>query len=415
MTYPERLLRGFRELAELVPAHETVRSTLDVISTLAVRTIAGCDLASVSLVKPDGISTVGSSDEAAIDLDALQYETGQGPCLDAIGRDSMWFQIEDMSSDTRWPVFSALAAAQGFQGLLAFTLRVDSGTLGALNLYARNAGSFSQEDRDYGAIYAAHAAVTLASAQERAAGVRARKATAERLMTREVIGRAVGILMEGEFRDADEALDLLEARAKALSMMLRDSAQDVIDAADERRTNLSLPPGFSDRTMRRVRGEKPPSSTPRRRVPSRTILTALLVGGSLTVAASAGAYLRDRGDVDESVSEEQRESTAAGGGFTLSGSSRGEARLVDSDLGSTLLAEGLEKLGEDSTYQMWLFQDDEIVASSVFVARKGLASVETRYPTSAFDEVAVTVEPVGGSRAPTTDPILESTVSTGHT
>ena len=405
MTYPERLLRGFRELAELVPDHETVQSTLDVISTLAVRTIGGCDLASVSLVKPDGISTVGSSDEAAIALDALQYETGQGPCLDAIGRDSMWFQIEEMSSDTRWPAFSALAAAQGFQGLLAFTLRVDSDTLGALNLYARNAGAFGQEDRDYGAIYAAHAAVTLASAQARAAGVRARKATAERLVTQEVIGRAVGILMEGEFRDAGEALEVLEARAEALSMRLRDSAQDVIDAADERRARLSLPRGFSDRTMRRVRGEGP---SPRTRVPARAAITALLVAGSLTAAASAGVYFRDRGAPDESVREGKVQPHMAGGVVMLRGSSDGDAKLVNSGAGSTLLADGLEQLGDGSAYQLWLFQGDVIVANHIFVAKDGVASVETRYPTSAFDGVAVTVEPVGGSQAPTTDPVLAS-------
>ncbi|HYO61668.1 MAG TPA: anti-sigma factor [Actinomycetota bacterium] len=401
-------MRGFRELAELVPAHETVRSTLDVISALAVRTIAGCDLASVSLVKPDGISTVGSSDEMAVVLDALQYETGQGPCLDAIGKDSTWFQIEEMSTDTKWPAFTALAAGHGFEGLLAFTLRVDSDTLGALNLYARRPGAFQQEDRDYGAIYAAHAAVTLASAQARVAGVRTRKAAEESLVTQEVIGRAVGILMEGEFRDAGEALDVLEARAGALSMRLRDSAQDVIDAADERRANVSLPPGFSDRTMRRVQVEEPPVSTRRLRVRSRAFLAALVVAGSLAVAASAGVYFRDAGETEESLRGDRVQPPTGGGVVTLTGSSDGDARLVDSGAGSTLLADGLEALGDGRAYQLWLFQGGEIVADHVFVADDGVALVETRYPTSAFDEVAVTVEPAGGSRAPTTDPVLAS-------
>lgn len=252
MTYPQRLLRVFRELAGLVLSRETVRSTLDLVSNLAVETIPGCDIASISLVRTEGISTVGSSDDLAVALDAVQYETGQGPCLDAIGKKEMLFQIDDMTSDEKWPEFSRGAVKLGFKSLLALTLRVDAETLGALNLYARAPHVFTKQDREHGAIFAAHAAVSLANAQAWAAGLHVQDEMREKLVSREIVERAVGILMEGEFRTAQEAWRVLEKRADELNARIRDSAQEVIESADRRRAELQLPTGFSDRVMGRL-------------------------------------------------------------------------------------------------------------------------------------------------------------------
>lgn len=408
MTYPQRLLQGFRELSELVPAQETVRSTLDIISTLAVRTIPGCDVASVSLVKPDAISTVGSSHDVAVDLDAFQYTAGEGPCLDAIGKDAMWFQIDEMATDETWPRFATMASEHGFESLLALTLRVDADTLGALNLYARDARAFVQEDRDYGAIFAAHAAVTLGQAQARADQRRTRDELTEEIVTQEMIGRAVGILMEGELRNAGDALELLEARAEALKIKLRDGAQDVVDSA-ERRIDLPLPTDFADRTMSRARTEKKPRWRLWRRfdILRRPFLGAILVVVSVALAAGAGVYFRD-GEAGSDAPATQARAAGEEDVVGLTGSSAGEARLVGSRAGSTMFARGLEELDSGRTYQLWLFRDGVVVASRTFVEDDGVAVVEIPYPPSAFGEAAVTVEPSGGSEAPTTDPVLES-------
>ncbi|HVF54491.1 MAG TPA: GAF and ANTAR domain-containing protein [Actinomycetota bacterium] len=254
MTYSSRLLEGFQELSRLVLSHETVESTLDVVSRLAVQTIPACDVASVSLIESGSVSTVGSSDAVAFALDAVQYETGQGPCLDVIRKEAMWFQIDEMSKDEQWPDFSARATQLGFESLLAFPLRVDSETLGALNLYAQGKMAFAQEDRDYGAIYAAHAAVALINAQLWADKGNDGRHLDDIVVTREIIGRAVGILMEGEARSAEEALAVLEARAAEMKGKLLDIAQVVIVDADARRAAMELPPGFADRLLRRTQG-----------------------------------------------------------------------------------------------------------------------------------------------------------------
>jgi transcriptional regulator with GAF, ATPase, and Fis domain len=253
VTYPERLLHSFRELYGLVLSRESVASTLDVVARLAVETIPACDLASVSLVRGAEILTVGTSDDVAFLLDEIQYEMGEGPCLDAIAKDEMWFRIDDMTTDTMWPDFSARAARYGFASLLAFTLRIDHDTLGALNLYARAASGFAAEDVENGAIYAAHAAVALANSQAAPGRTEGRAELNEALLSQEIIARAVGILMEKEFRTPEEAFEILEERAEHLKIQLRDCAQEVLLTADRERADLELPEGFVRRVMGRSR------------------------------------------------------------------------------------------------------------------------------------------------------------------
>ena len=251
MTYPERLLASFRELSGLVLARETVRSTLDVVAHLAVQTIPVCDVASISLVASDRIETVGTTDDVAYELDAIQYETGEGPCLDAIGKEAAWFRLDRMSGDKTWPDFSSKAAAKGFESLLAFTLKIDTDTLGALNLYAYRARAFTDSDVDNGAIFAAHAAVALERAQARSAPTAATDALDEAVVSQEIVARAVGILMDREFRSATEAHDLLQTRADDLKIKLSESAEDVLLNADTERAALSLPEGFAEKIMGR--------------------------------------------------------------------------------------------------------------------------------------------------------------------
>lgn len=388
----------------MVLSEETVESTLDVVSRLAVETITACDVASVSLVRIDAVSTVGTSDEVAAGLDAIQYEVGQGPCLDAIGKEATWFQIDRMSDDTKWPEFSRRAAEHGFESLMALTLRVDSETLGALNLYARDPEAFGEEDRDYGAIYAAYAAVALAKAQAWTKEGYSRQDSSDEPATQEIIGRAVGILMEGEFKSAEEALEVLELRAEQLKVRLRDSAQETIESADQRRAELQLPAGFYDRMMGRARGGRPPGT---RYVPGGPMTVALILSAGLLAASALLGQRFNDARQDRRVARDALFALTTGQTeATLQGPAGAAARLVSSGDGSLLVVVGLEEPPAERTYQLWFVQDDEIGGSLVFDVDEAIALVDVA-PVP-FDRLVVTIEPEGGSREPTTDPVLQS-------
>lgn len=73
-----------------------------------------------------------------------------------------------------------------------------------------------------------------------------------------------------------------------------------------------------------------------------------------------------------------------------------------------LLVDGLEPVDpERSTYQVWLFHDEQPVPAGVFTPDEdGTAQVPATARVTGAELVAVTVEPPGGSAQPTSEPIL---------
>jgi hypothetical protein len=82
----------------------SVQATLDRMVQLAVETIDGCDHAGISLIEGRKISTPAATDNIPVLVDAIQYETDEGPCLDAIRKHEV-FQTDDLSRERRWPKF----------------------------------------------------------------------------------------------------------------------------------------------------------------------------------------------------------------------------------------------------------------------------------------------------------------------
>lgn len=231
------LASNFAEISRRLYAAPTVKETLHRIIDFSVRTIGGCSGAGISFIQNGNIATPVWTDPTVVAVDEMQYATGQGPCLDAISHGGS-FYAADLRSDTRWPVFGPMASGAGQRSLLSFCLTGNS-TLGALNLYATLPNAFGATDRAQGLIFAAHAGVALAAAMELADATRALEVETKRLnnlhgalASRQVIGRAEGILMSRELITGDEAFDLLRKASQELNIKLREIAQIVVDTGD---------------------------------------------------------------------------------------------------------------------------------------------------------------------------------------
>jgi serine phosphatase RsbU (regulator of sigma subunit) len=153
-------------VARRLEAEGSAQATLQKMVELAVATIAGCDHAGVSIVN-EGVRTPAASDDVPRRVDEIQYDVGEGPCLDAIWKDEI-FQTHDLRSELRWPNFSSRAASEtGVLSMLSFRLFLEQDTLGALNLYSGRPHAFDDDDRRVGQVFAAHAAIALQAARER--------------------------------------------------------------------------------------------------------------------------------------------------------------------------------------------------------------------------------------------------------
>ena len=78
--------------------------------------------ASVSMLRQRRqVDTPAASDERATRADQPQYETSQGPCLDAIWEQDP-FQIDDMTTEQRYPDWARRDADTGIRSSLSLQL-----------------------------------------------------------------------------------------------------------------------------------------------------------------------------------------------------------------------------------------------------------------------------------------------------
>jgi hypothetical protein len=94
--------------------------------------------------------------------------------------------------------------------------------------------------------------------------------------------------------------------------------------------------------------------------------------------------------------------------FALVGAGGAEGLVAGTSGGSVLVAVDLGEAPADHDYQLWLMKDGEPVPAETFDVSNGLVLVESRHSLDGFDGAAITVEPEGGSQAPTTEPVLVS-------
>ncbi|MDQ3571018.1 MAG: GAF and ANTAR domain-containing protein [Actinomycetota bacterium] len=234
--YPADLAENFSAIARRLYRAETVRDTLQEIAELACQTVQGCDFAGMSLVRGKSIETPAQTHPAVGELDAIQSQIGEGPCVDAIV-EHQTFYVEDLREEARWPTFAPMAVERGMLSMLCFRLFIEENesgerTMGALNLYSCERAAFDERAREVGLILASHASVALAGAQALAAEQEQVANLHQAVSSRDIIGQAKGILMERERLSAEQAFDVLRRASQHLNLKLREVAERVAETGE---------------------------------------------------------------------------------------------------------------------------------------------------------------------------------------
>ena len=168
------------------------------------------------------------------------------------------------------------------------------------------------------------------------------------------------------------------------------------------------PAGFSRSILDRVADERAEAASPSPALRNRRPLLAFLAAGMGVLAVVLGALALDaRRDAEAN----QRVATALlqnSEGMEMRGEGGVEAKVVPGEEGAVFVATGLDELPDDRSYQLWFLEDGSMVSAGVFEVSDGVALLRTSRSTGGVEGAAVTVEPSGGSREPTTDPVIES-------
>ncbi len=240
---PTRLARVFADIAEQLYDADTFDDVLSRIAEAAVSTIAGCRMASVALSERSGYRTAASTDPAATAVDHAQYQSHEGPCLDAVDAPMVYAQS---FPDERWPTLASRPTESGVQSALSYRLAAassataDSGG-GSLNSYGVIPYAFNDTAQEIGFILAAHASVAARAVDERSTLQSLGCDLQQALLSRDVIGQAKGILMERLEITPEDAFDLLRRSSQRLNVKLRDVARGLAETGEIRTTRSSRP------------------------------------------------------------------------------------------------------------------------------------------------------------------------------
>lgn len=201
------------------PLEELVLATREQISTAST--------VSVTVLRSGRFRTEASTDEVALRADALQYEIGSGPCVDAVLDDSIYV-TQDVALDGRWAQWGRRVSREvGLRSVLAYRLAMldDVGTIAALNVYSDRVGAFDDRDLGTGLVLATHGSLLVTAQLARDKAENLLKA----MESNREIGMAMGILMQRHQLDRDQAFAVLRVASQDSNRKLADIAREVAD------------------------------------------------------------------------------------------------------------------------------------------------------------------------------------------
>jgi GAF domain-containing protein len=228
------LAQQFATLTHSLLDASTTGDVLQQVADAALHVVPGADLVSVTLRSPDGtFHTPIQTDPVAGELDQIQYELQEGPCLAAADPQGPAVATSDnLAVDESWPRFGPAAAERGLFAVLSTALLPNARPphlSGALNIYSRRPSGLREADQALALLLATHASLALAHTTEVTQG----KLQAEQLLraidSRDVIGQAKGILMGRRGLTAEQAFTVLRRTSQALNVKLVELAETLVN------------------------------------------------------------------------------------------------------------------------------------------------------------------------------------------
>jgi hypothetical protein len=223
------------------PAWRSLEDSLHAVTSTASRTIGWADHVTVSLsYSRTAMDTFGATDPVALKVDALQWELGEGPSVDAV--DAGLVHVSDLVADGRWPGYATRATELGVTAQTSVRLTDENGTVGVLTLYSKQVHELDEATEALIRSLAVQAtsAVTFASRLQ---------AQTEAIRSRQVIGQAIGIVMERQGLDESRAFDHLVHESQRTQVKLRVIARELVEETNARSVGTAPADGTPSRSV----------------------------------------------------------------------------------------------------------------------------------------------------------------------
>jgi GAF domain-containing protein len=213
-----QLSAALAHAARTIGKARSLEETLQTIVETALLSIPSMEHVGLSTIDSKGrIETQAATSDLVWELDGLQYSLGEGPCVDSLHGPTV-VTAPEIRLDERWPRYVPAAVELGLKAQLAVKLYLDEkGTVGSLNMYSTDSEAIDPQAPGIADLFAAHAALALGN-------VRELHDLYEALATREVIGKAIGLLMARYQLDDDAAFGFLVRTSSHSNTKVREIA-----------------------------------------------------------------------------------------------------------------------------------------------------------------------------------------------
>ena len=189
--------------------------------------VTGCGVMLMSGDMPRG--SLCATDEVSHLIEDLQFELGEGPCVEACELDRVVLE-PDLADPVvpRWFAFTPPAVQAGARALFAFPMRVGTVRLGAMNLYRDRPGPLSDDQHADALVMADVAAQWVLDVQATAAPEAVAEALERGADFHLAVHNAAGMVSVQLDISVTEALVRLRAYAFATGRLLGDIADEVV-------------------------------------------------------------------------------------------------------------------------------------------------------------------------------------------
>jgi hypothetical protein len=214
--------------AQQLASEPTPTELLNRAAHLAQASLRGADAVGIAYQRPGHrLEIMAVTGPLARLADEIQYRLNEGPCVDA-ARLKHAVVTDDVTVDPRWPRLAALITETGVRSVLACHLTTPQGRVGALNIYSTKTHAFDAGAQIVAEALAVHAGLALGATEQ--------ETTLRQAMgTREMIGQAVGILVERYKVTPTQAFALLVRTSQHRNTKLRDVAAELIETGEDPR------------------------------------------------------------------------------------------------------------------------------------------------------------------------------------
>jgi len=223
----DQIVNTLQELAKVLQSQRTLGAALAGIAEAATVSVPGCDAATIAISIAGRPATAAMTARVALELDLVQYDLNDGPCLTSF-RTMSTLRVDLLDQEADFPHFAVAAQQRGIRAVLSVPATWGNDVVGTMNIYSRT-GPFDETAVSIAEVLAAQVAIAISRSPEFAAA-RAVVEEAQRNADDDAdINLATGLLMVEQVCSTEQAQGLLREAANHDEETILEIAHRIIE------------------------------------------------------------------------------------------------------------------------------------------------------------------------------------------